>query len=158
MTAVAVFFAAALCATMRCMAMKRSARVVTVIPLAAVIALTIMFAQLPWTGFRIVGLVLMTTGFTALTVARINLGNSFSVTPQATALVTTGIYARIRNPIYVFSTIGLSGLFLYIDMPLLLLLLLPLIALQTWRAKGESRVLEQKFGDSYRQYKAATWF
>jgi protein-S-isoprenylcysteine O-methyltransferase Ste14 len=143
---------------MRCMAMKRSARFVTVVPIAAVIALTIMFANLPWAAWRIVGLVLMTTGFAALTLARINLGNSFSVTPQATALVTTGIYARIRNPIYVFSTLGLSGLFLYIDRPFLLFLLFPLIALQTWRAKGESRVLEEKFGDTYRQYKSATWF
>ncbi len=138
--------------------MKPSATFVTVVPSVVAIALVIHFAKPPWSAARIIGLVLMVTGFGFLTVARINLGNSFSVTPQATALVTKGIYARIRNPIYVFSTIGLAGASLFSGKPILLLLLLPLIVMQTRRARSEARLLEQRFGEAYRRYKAETWF
>jgi protein-S-isoprenylcysteine O-methyltransferase Ste14 len=143
---------------MRRMAMRRGALFVTVVPMVAVIAILIRFAELPRSATRVAGAALMIVGFGLLTVARINLGNSFSVAPRATELVTTGIYAGIRNPIYVFSTIGLTGIFLYIDKPIVLLILVPLIALQTWRARAESRLLEEKFGDAYRRYKASTWF
>jgi protein-S-isoprenylcysteine O-methyltransferase Ste14 len=30
--------------------------------------------------------------------------------------------------------------------------------MQVWRARNEARVLEAKFGDTYRQYRAKTWF
>jgi protein-S-isoprenylcysteine O-methyltransferase Ste14 len=143
---------------MRHMAMKPGALFFLIIPPVAAIYILIRFAGLPWTASRILGLVVTITSLTALTVARINLGNSFSIAPRATALVTTGIYSRIRNPIYVFAAIGLAGIFLYISRPIALLYLVPLIALQTWRARHESRVLEQRFGDAYRQYRAKTWF
>jgi protein-S-isoprenylcysteine O-methyltransferase Ste14 len=86
------------------------------------------------------------------------LGNSFSVSPQATQLVTRGIYSRIRNPIYVFGTLVFTGLFLFLERPFLLLLLVPVLILQITRAGAEARVLEAHFGDEYRQYKAHTWF
>jgi len=35
---------------------------------------------------------------------------------------------------------------------------LVLIPLQLIRARIESHVLEEKFGDTYRQYKSQTWF
>jgi protein-S-isoprenylcysteine O-methyltransferase Ste14 len=105
---------------------------------------------------RIVGLILMTPALILLTIARIQLGNSFSVAPQATQLVTHGIYSRIRNPVYVFGAFVFSGLFLFLERPLLLLFLLPVLILQIVRA--EARVLEQHFGEQYRQYGSTTWF
>jgi len=33
-----------------------------------------------------------------------------------------------------------------------------LIPIQIWRAGKESKVLEEKFGDEYRKYRAQTWF
>ena len=131
---------------------------VTFVPLVAILALVVAFAQHPWNFLRVLGLVLLVPALILLTLARFNLGSSFSVTPQARQLVTTGVYSRIRNPIYVFSTIGIAGLFLYLDWPLLLLLFLPLIAVQVWRARVESRVLEERFGEEYQRYKARTWF
>ena len=128
-----------------------------IMPLFAVIAIVVVFAKLPWSPSRVAGLTLMILGFTVLTIARMNLGNSFSITPQATELITSGVYSRIRNPIYIFSAIGLAGLFLFVDKPILLLLLLPVVAVQMWRARAESRVLEARFGEEYRQYKARTW-
>lgn len=90
--------------------------------------------------------------------ARIQLGRSFSVAPKATALVTRGIYSKIRNPIYVFSATWIAGLALALGKPLALLLLIPLIPMQVDRARREARVLEASFGEAYRAYCRKVWF
>jgi protein-S-isoprenylcysteine O-methyltransferase Ste14 len=117
-----------------------------------------LFAHPPWTPMRLAGLILLIPALVLLTISRIQLGNAFSLAPQATQLVTHGIYSRIRNPIYVFGSFVIVGLFLFLERPYLLLLLVPLLLLQISRARAEARVLEEHFGDQYRQYKAATWF
>ena len=38
-----------------------------------------------------------------LFIARLQLGKSFAVNPQAKELVTHGLYSKIRNPMYLFS-------------------------------------------------------
>lgn len=138
--------------------MNRQARVFTIVPMVAIAAVIYLFAHPPWNAMRIAGLCLMVPNFVLLTVARVQLGNSFSIMPQAKGLVTRGLYSRIRNPIYVFSSLGIAGLFLYLNMPELLLLLLVLVPVQIFRAQREARVLEERFGEEYRRYKAATWF
>jgi protein-S-isoprenylcysteine O-methyltransferase Ste14 len=58
----------------------------------------------------------MTPVLILLTISRIQLGDSFSVSPQAKQLVTRGgLYSRIRNPIYVFGTIVFAGPFLFLE-------------------------------------------
>jgi len=138
--------------------MKRSAVLVTVLPLVGVAYLLDAYARVPWTTARVVGLVLLIPALGLVTVARIQLGNSFSVTPQAEQLVTHGLYSRIRNPIYVFGIAVVAGLGLYLEQPALLVALVPVIILQITRARAEARVLEQRFGDAYRRYRAGTWF
>lgn len=114
--------------------------------------------QVPWTRLRVAGLVLMILGLALLALARFQLGDSFSLSPQARKLVTHGIYSRIRNPIYVFGMFIFAGLFIFLDQPYLFLFFLLIIPLQFFRARAESRVLEERFGEEYRQYKAMTWF
>ena len=138
--------------------MKRSAFFVTVVPLVAIAFLVANFAHAPWTPPRILGLVLVLLAGAALTVARFQLGNSFSVRPEATALVTTGIYSKIRNPIYFFGTFLAAGLLLYLERSQYLWLLVVLIPVQILRARAEGRLLEEHFGDAYRDYKSRTWF
>jgi protein-S-isoprenylcysteine O-methyltransferase Ste14 len=111
-----------------------------------------------WTPERIVGLMLTVAGIGLLTVARFNLGNSFSVTPQAKKLVTSGVYSRIRHPVYVFSALALVGLALYFQRPILLLFLVVVVPMQVARARKEGRMLEDRFGDEYRTWKRSTWF
>ena len=111
-----------------------------------------------WSGIQIAGLILTVGGLVLLTVSRIQLGNSFSLRPEARKLITHGIYSRIRNPIYVFGLITITGLFLYLNSPLLLLLVLVIVPMQIARARAEGRVLEERFGDEYRQYRSSTWF
>lgn len=138
--------------------MDRQALVVTIVPPVAIGAIMYDVPGPPWDAMRISGLALAAFGLLFLTIARFQLGNAFSVTPQARMLVTHGLYSRIRNPVYVFGAIAIAGLILYLRKPIFLLVLLVLIPMQVIRARQEQRVLEDRFGDEYRRYKASTWF
>ena len=138
--------------------MNRSAFITTLIPAIAIAYLLVKFSDLPWTALRILALILTIAGIIAVAIARYQLGNSFTLSPQARTLVTQGIYSKIRNPVYIFSAIAIAALFIYINRPVYLWSFLILVPLQFIRAYIESRVLEEKFGDTYRQYKSQTWF
>jgi len=107
---------------------------------------------------RYAGLALAIFGFAFWVLARIQLGRSFSVAAKATELVTHGVYSKIRNPIYVFGCVFILGIILWFGRPLFLLVFVVLIPLQIWRARKEAQVLEARFGDAYRAYRAKTWF
>jgi protein-S-isoprenylcysteine O-methyltransferase Ste14 len=115
-------------------------------------------APTDWSATRIAGLCLAVLGFTFWTIARFQLGISFAVTARAKQLVTRGIYSKIRNPIYLFGSIFIIGFALYAGRPLWLLIFIAIIPLQVWRMGKEARVLEEKFGNEYRAYRARTWF
>ena len=111
-----------------------------------------------WGPMEILGLCLLVLGFTLWTTARFQLGKSLAVTAQAKKLVTTGLYSKIRNPIYVFGSCTIIGLILATSRPIWLLIFVGIIPLQIWRTRKESSVLEAAFGDEYRKYRASTWF
>lgn len=112
----------------------------------------------PWTPMRVAGLVVAIPGFLLLALARIQLGRAFSVQAKATTLVTSGLYSRIRNPIYVFGGLFLLGIILFVQRPLLLLFFVVLIPMQILRVRNEERVLQEKFGGAFLDYKRRTWF
>jgi protein-S-isoprenylcysteine O-methyltransferase Ste14 len=112
----------------------------------------------PWNSARYAGLALVVTGIVFLLTARFQLGKSLSVTAQARKLITHGLYAKIRSPIYVFSSMMVLGVLLVVQKPILFLFLAVLMVIQTWRAHKEAQVLEAKFGDEYREYRRHTWF
>ena len=140
--------------------MNRGALFVTLLPAIAIPAVMIAYARQRqhWEWWQLVGLGLAAAGLLLLTMARLRLGNSFSLTPQARELVTGGLYRRIRHPVYVFGTLVIAGLFLYLNILPALLVFLVVIPLQIARARAEERVLEAHFGQQYRDYKAQTWF
>ncbi len=115
-------------------------------------------SALPWTPWRIAGIAIAAPAFAALIVARLQLGGAFSVRAKASVLVTSGIYSRIRNPIYVFGTITLLGLVIWYGNPWLFLFLVILVPLQIVRARKEQALLAEKFGEEYAAYKRQTWF
>jgi protein-S-isoprenylcysteine O-methyltransferase Ste14 len=71
------------------------------------------------------------------------------------ALVTSGIFGRLRNPMYVGVTLFLAGLSILLAsdwMLVMTIIFVPVIHFGV--VKREERYLEAKFGDAYRQYKA----
>jgi protein-S-isoprenylcysteine O-methyltransferase Ste14 len=105
-----------------------------------------------------IGITIAVVGIFLWALARIQLGSSFSVGPQARRLVTTGLYSKFRNPIYLFGGIGSLGLLIALGNWILLALFLAFNSFQIPRIRREEKVLEAAFGESYRRYKATTWF
>ena len=92
----------------------------------------LIYKQLPpgWTVLQTIGLCLSVLGFILWTLARFQLGASFSVTAQARQLVSRGIYSRIRNPIYVFGSFVIAGVILLLGHPVALLVFVAIIPMQ----------------------------
>ena len=111
----------------------------------------------PWTPLKMAGAAIAIPSFVLLLIARIQLGGAFSIKAKAQKLVTTGIYSRIRNPIYVFGGLFVAGVLLYLR-PIWLVVFIVLIPLQMVRMRKEEKVLAGKFGEDYQRYKAKTWF
>jgi protein-S-isoprenylcysteine O-methyltransferase Ste14 len=138
--------------------LKFGAYIVSQVVASIVLFGFIVFWPGTWDGQRIVGFVLVVIGLALLSLARFQLGRSFSVTAQAKNLVTHGLYSKIRNPVYLFGGLAMAGFFLILQKPALWILFAVLVAMQIMRARKESQVLEAKFGDEYRAYRAQTWF
>jgi protein-S-isoprenylcysteine O-methyltransferase Ste14 len=113
---------------------------------------------MPWTAGRLIGMSIAVPAVLLLILARIQLGAAFSVQAKASNLVTTGLYARIRNPIYVFSALFIAGVIIWTGRPWFLLIFVILIPMQILRSRKEARVLEEKFGPAYVAWKQKTWF
>jgi protein-S-isoprenylcysteine O-methyltransferase Ste14 len=125
---------------------------------AAVLLFAVHASHLPFTPARIAGLAIFVPSFLFLVLARFQLGRAFSVQAKATTLVTSGLYSRIRNPIYVFSALMIVGFVVWVGRPRWFLLLAILIPVQIVRSRKESRILEEKFGQAYLEYKRKAWF
>ena len=129
--------------------------------LVAVIAFGLLIVVTPeheWNAHRIIGLAIAGPALCLWVLARVQLRRSFAVTAQAKELVTHGLYARIRNPVYVFGALLICGLIVYYGQPRFFLLFAILIPVQWVRIRNERRALEAKFGETYREYRRRTWF
>jgi protein-S-isoprenylcysteine O-methyltransferase Ste14 len=112
----------------------------------------------PWNAQRYVGTALVVMGVSFIAVARYQLGKSFAVRAKAHELVTHGLYSKIRNPIYVFGVVMFGGVILVLQKPVLWIALVAMVIGQVIRARREAHVLEEAFGDAYREYRRKTWF
>jgi len=104
-----------------------------------------------------VGCVLVAVFITLVIVARLQLGASFSVTAQARALVTTGLYSRIRNPIYIFGALAILSMSLVLSNWIPVVLVVVVVPMQIIRIRKEEAVLAETFGEEYLRYKSQTW-
>jgi protein-S-isoprenylcysteine O-methyltransferase Ste14 len=112
----------------------------------------------PWTSLRIAGAILAAAGYVLFVIARLQLGKSFSVSPQAKDLVRHGLYARIRNPIYVFVGVMWLGLIVALHLYWLFVPFSILLVIQVLRVRREAFVLQESFGQAYVDYRKQTWF
>jgi protein-S-isoprenylcysteine O-methyltransferase Ste14 len=111
-----------------------------------------------WTPYKVFGLILLFGAETLWATARLQLGRSFTARAEARSLVTHGIYARLQNPIYLFGSLALAGLFCFLEWRWALLLLAVSIPIQILRIRRERTVLSQAFGPQYEEYRRKTWF
>lgn len=79
-------------------------------------------------------------------------------TPQSqSGLITTGIYARIRHPIYTAVFAAFLGAALQHGHPLLFLFVGVLIVFFTFKSRYEEALLVDQFPTEYPAYRARTW-
>lgn len=135
---------------------------INIATLAVLVFAAIVFAlnttHLAWTPWHIAGLAIAAPALLLLVVARLQLGRAFSIEAKASVLVTHGLYSKIRNPIYVFGALMILGLIIFSAQLWFLSVFAALIPMQVVRSRRESRVLEEKFGAAYLEYKRRTWF
>jgi len=112
----------------------------------------------PHTATLVAASVLAGVAFPLWIVARVQLGTAFSFRAQAHRLVTTGLYSRIRHPVYLFGSIAGLASVLAVQVWWILLLALLLEPITIGRAIQEERVLRAAFGEEYARYRERTWF
>jgi protein-S-isoprenylcysteine O-methyltransferase Ste14 len=104
------------------------------------------------------GILIAAAGFVLWMLARFQLGKSFSIGARARALVTTGLYSKIRHPIYFFAGFAFAGMFIAWGKLFPLIGFLVVYSSQILRVLKEEKILEDAFGEEYRRYRATTWF
>ncbi len=107
---------------------------------------------------HMIGIVIVVLAFVLWLIARVQLGNSFTIGAHAKELVTVGLYSKLRHPVYYFSILAVTGIAIftwsiYMTVPVILL-----VAIELIRIKHEEKILEKTFGKKYISYKQTTWF
>ncbi len=105
-----------------------------------------------------IGIIIGVPSVILVILGRVQLGKSFAVLPKAKALVTKGLYSKIRHPLYFFVDIFLIGLIIFLGLPWLLIIWLMLVILHLHESGREEKVLASAFGEEYEEYKTGTWF
>ena len=119
--------------------------------IAALAGLTMLYTLLlfpraaPDVYWDTASLVLLLAGHFLCAVALAQLGRSFSVMPEARRLVTSGIYSRIRHPLYLAEAVATLGVLLQYRSVGAALLVAAQFAVQFWRMHEEEKVLEAEF-------------
>ena len=105
-----------------------------------------------------IGILLIVVGLVIWVLARKDMGK-ITVKIIPTKLVTTGIYSKIRHPLYLGVKLVFLGLALLLRSIIgIVLVVVVLIPLHIYRAKKEEQELIKKFGKKYLDYKKKTLF
>jgi methanethiol S-methyltransferase len=104
------------------------------------------------------GIVFVTVGLVLWWAGKIALGDAFAAMPAAKKLVTNGIYAKIRHPIYLGITLMLFGYVFIIDTYLVRLITVLVILSFLIRIFFEEKKLRRAFGKKYELYRKKTLF
>ncbi len=121
-------------------------------------AAAVVFIAAPREATWYLGLALVVACTPFWIAARLQLGASFSVRPEARRLVTTGLYAKLRHPVYVFGTPAVVGVLLAVLGWQALVIGAIVVAVEVGRARREEAVLLEAFGAEYVAYRERTWF
>ena len=98
---------------------------------------------------------LLTAGLAVMVCGLISLGRSFGVMPRARGLVRTGLYRRIRHPIYLGEFLAFGGMLLPTLSPFTIGIYLTFVLLQAYRMNQEEQTLEAAYPE-YADFRATT--
>jgi protein-S-isoprenylcysteine O-methyltransferase Ste14 len=116
-------------------------------------------AKLPFVTRLVAGAILLVLGASLLISSRLAFGKAgTNIRPDmpTTALVTSGLFAHVRNPVYQGGSIALLGLALMLASDWIVILMVPMLLLIHYGVVlREESYLERKFGETYRRYKAS---
>lgn len=100
--------------------------------------------------------ILIFLGAAGSALALSRLGRSFAILPEARVLVTGGVYAHVRHPLYTAEMLTLVGIVIQYQQPWATLIGIGVVLLQILRSIYEEQVLAEAFPD-YVAYQARTW-
>lgn len=141
----------------------RTAELVFGLPFLAALALQWLVPQgLPREPFGlalvVVGVLLSVAGVVVIVLGRRELAAYDQPTDPGhptRRLVTTGVYGRSRNPLYLGAAWVLAGIALAGNLAwVLVMLALSMVLCQVWLIMPEERYLSASFGEEYRRYTA----
>lgn len=141
--------------------MNRTTKLKLIMPILYAVLAAIFFI-LTWSDVsklnHYIGVYITFLAFVLWIIARIQLGNAFSIGAKASQLVTTGLYSKLRHPVYYFSILAVLGIGVYIWSPFVFIPIVLLVGLEVYRIRNEEQVLTARFGKAYKEYKTTTWF
>ena len=104
-----------------------------------------------------IGFVILLAGFIFWIKSLEDIGASFQASPKAKKLVTTGMYSKFRHPIYYSGILMDIGLVIYSLNWIIFAIVFVIFLIQLYRIHNEERILIQKFGKKYLDYKKQSW-
>lgn len=108
----------------------------------------------------VVGLLLAAVGVVLTLVAQVQMGESWRVgvdESERTALVTTGLFSSVRNPIFTSMLVGVAGLALLVPSAIGIgAFVLAVVSLELQVRWVEEPYLLERHGDSYRRWASGT--
>jgi protein-S-isoprenylcysteine O-methyltransferase Ste14 len=107
------------------------------------------------------GLIINIIGLIIWWLAKIEIGENWSGgygKPSLKELVTTGIYSKIKHPLYWGINITLIGILLMYHLLWISIIILFIVLYFFNRMRIETIFLEKKLGKVYKEYKNSTWF
>jgi protein-S-isoprenylcysteine O-methyltransferase Ste14 len=91
-------------------------------------------------------------------IARWQLGASFSRRVTVRKLVTTGLYSKLRHPIYVFASLAFLGVILAWQELDLLIVWAVVVFILFRKGRREEQTLVEAYDPEYLEYRRRTWF
>lgn len=107
----------------------------------------------------LIGLAVMAAGFAGRITALRKISSSYSqlmIPNKEAALITDGVYSRIRHPLYLFYAMEMLGLLLIRFNWISLAMLAADLANTAYRIEREESLLNQRYGSRYGEYRKRT--
>ncbi len=104
------------------------------------------------------GLAILSLGLLIWWIGKLNLDDAFNSGITPLKFVTTGIYSKIRHPLYIGVCLTLLGFAVFIPSIIWLGVFATTFCVLVIKAHLEEKKLFEKYGKKYMKHKKKTWF